>query len=192
MAYNAPPPLDKKLTEPVDPPVFCRSPYCECPPGKCRAGYIDKRGEPVPDVFPVDERDQPAIPMPAGPYEPLKSLPYGSEARKEYPVNDGVLAYFPAAIASVARISKIGNDKHNPGEELHHARGKSMDHRNCIVRHVIDINDIEARIARSKYAEPYDVQMILEEAGYLAWRALALNQELHERFGLAPLAPRAR
>jgi hypothetical protein len=32
---------------------------------------------------------------------------------------------------------------------------------------------------------------ILEEANNLAWRALALSQELHERFG-APLAPGAK
>lgn len=38
-----------------------------------------------------------------------------SEARKNIPLAEGLLWYFPNALAEVARLSKTGNDKHNPG-----------------------------------------------------------------------------
>lgn len=121
------------------------------------------------------------------------TLPTESQARKDIPIVSGCLNYFPAALADVARISKAGNDRHNPGEPLHHARGKSTDHADCIVRHLIDLQGLLA--AYERYHEAVRVQAdrtdILAEASALAWRALALSQELHERFG-APLAPGAR
>lgn len=101
-----------------------------------------------------------------------KHLPEDSEARKGYPICTGVLDYFPAAIAYVAKISKLGNDKHNPGEPLHWARGKSMDHADCVVRHLID------RGTKDENGIWHD--------GYEAWRALAQLQELLEREEGAP------
>jgi hypothetical protein len=121
-----------------------------------------------------------------------------SEDRKNIPVFSGVLKYAPAAIAGVARVSKAGNDKHNPGEELHHSRGKSMDHGDCIVRHAMDVADIEAHIKRNHSASPIewwtneDAKALLNEVSQLAWRALMWSQELHERYVGAPLAPGAR
>ena len=79
------------------------------------------------------------------------TLPTDSAERKDVPVFSGVLKYAPAAIAGVARISKLGNDKHTPGEALHHARGKSTDHADCIVRHAMDVADLEAAIARRDF-----------------------------------------
>jgi hypothetical protein len=120
-----------------------------------------------------------------------------SADRKNIPVFSGVLKYAPAALAGVARISKAGNDKHNPGEELHHARGKSTDHGDCIIRHAMDVADIEAHIKRNFDNDPdvwyksEDAKAILNEASQLAWRALMWSQELHERYGGAPLAPGA-
>jgi hypothetical protein len=110
----------------------------------------------------------------------------------------GLLRYFPAALAGVARHSKAGNDKHNPGEEMHHARGKSSDHADCIVRHLVDLADLEAYLARADkrvtpskfYAER--VAAVLAEADALVWRACALSQELYETHVGAPLAPGAR
>ena len=44
----------------------------------------------------------------------LKSpLPEDSAARKEYPLLRGLLDYFPAALAAVAKHSYEGNKKHN-------------------------------------------------------------------------------
>lgn len=125
-----------------------------------------------------------------------RTLPNDSDDRKEIPLFRGCLKYFPAALAGVARWSKLGNDKHNPGEGLHHSRGKSNDHSDCIMRHLLDIGDLTAFYGRNNHLEGEaadDVErQILDEADALAWRALALSQLLHERFGGAPLAPAAR
>lgn len=118
------------------------------------------------------------------------TLPTDSADRKNYPVNDGPLSYFPAAFAGVAHVCKLGNDKHNPGEPLHHARGKSGDHANCIVRHLMDVNDMRAYLDRG--GDDCAITHLLHEVNQLAWRALALSQELHEAYGDAPLAPGAR
>jgi len=90
-----------------------------------------------------------------------------SEKRKATPVFSGVLRYFPLAIAAVARVSKIGNDKHNPGEPLHWAREKSTDHGDCIVRHQLDFDQIDP--GTDEY-----------HAASVAWRALAQLQLLEE------------
>lgn len=121
-----------------------------------------------------------------------------SNDRKNIPVFSGVLKYAPAALAGVARISKAGNDKHNPGQELHHARGKAADHPDCIIRHTMDAADIIAYIERNFDNDPdvwyksEDAKALLNEVSQLAWRALIWSQELHEKFGGAPLAPGAR
>lgn len=120
------------------------------------------------------------------------TLPTDSQARKEIPLVSGCLNYFPAALAGVARVSQAGNDKHNPGEPLHHARGKSMDHADCVLRHLMDLQDLLASADRnSSPLTPFGQEQILAEASSLCWRTLALSQELHERFG-APLAPGAK
>ena len=106
--------------------------------------------------------------------KPTPILPVESAARKEIPIAEGVLDYFPAAIAYVARISKVGNDKHNPGQPMHHARSKSGDHANCIGRHLIERGT-------------FDLEDNLRHSGKLAWRALALLQEELEREEGAPL-----
>lgn len=90
------------------------------------------------------------------------SLPTDPKARKALPIFSGVLAYFPDAIAAVAHCSKVGNDQHNPGQPLHWSREKSSDHRDCIVRHLMD-------------AGTEDGDGVLHSAK-LAWRALALLQ----------------
>jgi hypothetical protein len=125
------------------------------------------------------------------------TLGTNSADRKNVPVFSGVIKYAPAALAGVARISKAGNDKHNPGEPLHHARGKSMDHADCIVRHAMDVADIEAAIFRDEAVREIfgllpEADALLNEVSRLAWRALMWSQELHERYGGAPLAPGAR
>lgn len=94
-----------------------------------------------------------------------------SAERKEVPMAEGLLDYFPDACAYVAFVSKKGNDQHNPGQPMHWAREKSGDHANCILRHLKD---------RGKF----DEKGILHD-GNLAWRAMANLQETLERmFGL--------
>jgi hypothetical protein len=112
------------------------------------------------------------------------TLPADSAERKRIPLFRGVKRYFPAALVAVAKVSQFGNEKHNPGEELHHARGKSTDHADCIERHLIDLD------ADYGKGVGYDENGI-PQVGYIAWRALALCQEWLEKNEGAPLAPGA-
>lgn len=129
------------------------------------------------------------------------TLPTNSAERKEVPLFSGCFTYFPAALAGVARRSKMGNDEHHAGEPLHHDRGKSRDHEDCILRHLMDLADLRERhyelcqsrsVDTQEHAVPATEQAILAEANAIAWRALALSQELHELYAHAPLAPGAK
>jgi hypothetical protein len=111
-----------------------------------------------------------------------RTLPVDSAFRKEFPIDRGVYQYFPAAIVCCAAWSKFNNDKHNPGQELHHSRGKSADHEECIARHSFDLTEAQRR---------GDDVSELEEAVAVFWRAGVRVQLLAERLG-APLAPGAR
>ncbi len=102
-------------------------------------------------------------------------MPRDSAERKAIPLCSGVLDYFPAALAAIARLSKFGNDKHNPGESIHWARDKSTDHADCIVRHLMDRGIVDPDTGLSHTVE-------------IAWRALALLQMEEEERG----APKAR
>lgn len=86
-----------------------------------------------------------------------------SATRKATPLFSGCIAYFPDALAAVARLSKAGNDKHNPGEPLHWAKGKSGDHADCLVRHLLE------------HGKP-DPDTGFSHTVAVAWRALALLQ----------------
>lgn len=119
------------------------------------------------------------------------TLPSDSQERKGIPLLSGCFRYIPAALAGMARWSKIGNDKHNPGEPLHHARGKSGDHGECVLRHLMDMQDILAAMERDGPNEQY-VRALLNEADALFWRSGMLSQELHEKYDGAPLAPGAK
>lgn len=95
-------------------------------------------------------------------------FPEDSAERKTFPVFSGLMAYFPAALAAVAHHSYIGNEKHNPGQPIHWARGKSDDHLDAAGRHMIEGDLVGA-----------------------AWRILAALQLQLEADG-APLARGAR
>lgn len=114
-------------------------------------------------------RTAPVADRPALPTDPVE--------RKGIPLCTGVLDYFPAALAEIAKISKAGNDQHNPGEVLHWARGKSMDQADTIVRHLMERGSIDTDGCR--------------HSAKMAWRALALLQLELEEAG-APMARGAR
>jgi len=61
-----------------------------------------------------------------------------AKRRKGIPVYSGFIKYFPRAILEVARLSKIANEQHNPGTELHWDRSKSGDELDALCRHMID------------------------------------------------------
>lgn len=105
------------------------------------------------------------------------TLPSDPAGRERYPMAEGLLHYFPAALAAVSEVSLIGNEQHNPGQPMHWARGKSTNHADKIIRHLVDAGTLDTDGTR--------------HSAKLAWRALALLQEELERAG-APLPRNAR
>lgn len=89
-------------------------------------------------------------------------LPTDARERKGIPLTTGVIDYFPDALCEVAKLSKIGNDQHNPGLPLHWNKSKSTDHADCISRHLIDRGTRDTDGVR--------------HSAKVAWRALALLQ----------------
>ncbi|MGL5074924.1 MAG: dATP/dGTP diphosphohydrolase domain-containing protein [Waterburya sp.] len=84
------------------------------------------------------------------------------QSRKEIPITEGVIDYFPLALAEVAKCSFAGNKQHNLGKPLTWDKTKSTDHANCIGRHLIDRGSFDTDGVR--------------HSAKLAWRALALLQ----------------
>lgn len=83
--------------------------------------------------------------------------------RKTYPIATGCLDYFPAALAAVAHVSKVGNDQHNPGQPLHWDRSKSTDEADALIRHFLERGTLDSDGLR--------------HSAKVAWRALALLQK---------------
>jgi len=86
-----------------------------------------------------------------------------SAKRKESPVYEGFMCYFPNAIANVAKLSKLGNDKHNPGQALHWSFNLSNDHGDCLSRHQMNAEEVDP-----SYNDPE-----ILHATAVAWRAMA-------------------
>jgi hypothetical protein len=92
-------------------------------------------------------------------------LPEDDAERGAILLADCLLDYFPNACAAVAKHSAKSNAKHNPGQPPHWARDKSTDHRNKIMRHLVDAGGVDRNGDKHSVA--------------LAWRALAnLEDEL--------------
>jgi hypothetical protein len=88
-----------------------------------------------------------------------------SAERKEVAVSRGLFAYFPDALALIARHSVRANEKHNPGQPVHWSREKSSDHEDCIGRHSLAI--------------AVDPNSLDDDAPHIvcrAWRSLAALQ----------------
>ncbi|MBB3693029.1 dATP/dGTP diphosphohydrolase domain-containing protein [Sphingomonas sp. BK580] len=113
-------------------------------------------GVPLADLGNEKSEEPPAVDL------SVLSLPDDDAKRGEYPMADGLLDYFPNALAEIAKVSKIGNDQHNPGQPMHWARDKSTDHANKIMRHLVDRGRLDGRGVR--------------HTARLAWRALAMLQ----------------
>ena len=99
------------------------------------------------------------------------ALPDDAKARKDHPIATGVIDYFPDALAEIARVSKAGNEQHNPGTPLHWDRTKSTDEADALMRHFVD---------RGKWFEikvPDGTIFRVRHSAALAWRALALLQK---------------
>lgn len=90
-----------------------------------------------------------------------------AQERKDAPVFSGVLKYFPDALFEIARVSKAGNDQHNPGQPLHWAKEKSTDEADALTRHLIESGTLDTDGIR--------------HTAKVAWRALALLQRELEK-----------
>ena len=92
-----------------------------------------------------------------GPYEDAEAdvLPEDAQARKDIPVYSGFITYFPDAIVAVSKLSLAGGLQHGQTREtLHWDRSKSTDHKDALMRHLIE-----------------------EDWTAVAWRALAQLQK---------------
>lgn len=107
--------------------------------------------------------------------KPRHFIPQDDARRKAAPMFRGLLGYFPAALFAVAEHSMESDLKHNPGnpEAPTWARGKSSDHPDCIVRHLIDAG------------QPGTPDRLYHLRA-LAWRSLAQLQEELEASGAKP------
>jgi hypothetical protein len=83
--------------------------------------------------------------------------------RKSMPIFTGVIKYFPNALLEISKVSKAGNDQHNPGQPLHWDKSKSIGHGDELLRHLID----------HAQGDKYDTDGIRHLAK-CAWRALEL------------------
>lgn len=97
-------------------------------------------------------------------------LPANAAARKRFPVATGVLDYFPDALAAIAEVSYVGNEQHNPGQQVHWDRSKSANESDALMRHFLERGTLDADGLR--------------HTAKMAWRALALLQkELEAEMG---------
>lgn len=81
------------------------------------------------------------------------------------PVFSGVLKYFPLALLELSKVSKAGNDQHNPGKPLHWDRSKSGDELDALTRHLLEAGTIDTDG--------------ISHSAKVAWRAMAnLQKEL--------------
>lgn len=92
--------------------------------------------------------------------------PRTAAERKAEPLHSGPMTYFPDALAAVSRLCLKANDKHNPGEPMHWARGKSTDQLDCAARHILTPGEPD---------EFGEIELVAA-----AWRALAALQLAEE------------
>ena len=96
----------------------------------------------------------------------MSKLPIDSQERKGVPIITGCFDYFSLALAEIAKLSKLGNDKHNPGQKLHWSRDKSNDHPDCLGRHLVERGTFDDGWLPDK----------VRHSTQVAWRALAILQ----------------
>lgn len=101
-------------------------------------------------------------------------LPTDAKQRKTMPLASGVFDYFTSALIAVSQVSFNGNEQHNPGQDLHWARGKSDDHADTMLRHFTERGTVDTDGTR--------------HSAKMVWRALAILQLELETEG----APKAR
>lgn len=65
-------------------------------------------------------------------------IPEDDAERACYPIGTYLTEYCPNALLALSKHSYEANEKHNPGEEIHWARDKSIGSINRIFRHLFE------------------------------------------------------
>lgn len=134
-------------------------------PGLCAGDYSVGHASHV-DTYHIAHPDPDVPPMEGTEIHPVDE----AARRKAVPVYSGFDCYFPDAIAKVAELSRIGNDQHNPGTDLHWDRSKSGDELDSLKRHLLDH-------ASGRMLDTDGVWHLTK----VAWRAMAALQKECER-----------
>jgi len=93
-----------------------------------------------------------------------------NNSRKQYPIFEGLIKYFPKALMEVSHVSLVANEQHHAGEPLHWDKNKSTDEADALLRHLID------------HAQGNDFDDDgLRHLSKVAWRALALLERELEK-----------
>lgn len=92
---------------------------------------------------------------------------------KDTPLHTVLFGMFPNAMKALARHSKFGSDKHNPGEPLHWAFDKSTAHAECLCSHLAQAGTIDPETGESHTVAAF-------------WRAAALLETELVRGGAKP------
>ena len=103
-------------------------------------------------------------------------FPTSKSTRKAIPIWSGVMKYFPKTIQFLAFLSWAGNEQHNKGQPLHWARGKSMDHMDCFMRHAFNRLEMD-------YGDPDAGDIPMPHCVKASWRSLADSELILERHG---------
>lgn len=103
-----------------------------------------------------------------------------AQERKQRPMFRGLFKYFPAALEAVSYVSHVGNEQHNPGQELHWDKTKSADNADALLRHLKEY-------AEGKKTDTDGIPVLSK----VAWRALAvleteIEKEKHANSYISP------
>ncbi len=112
--------------------------------------------------------------------------------RKASPVWSGVMNYFPRALMAISRVSKAGNEKHNPGQATHWAKDKSTDQPDCVARHMLtpyqlDPDTGERHLTHAAWRALAWLEICYEavELGLVTWEQLENGDASAEELGAA-------
>lgn len=93
-----------------------------------------------------------------------------AQERKQRPMFRGLFRYFPDALEAVSYVSYVGNQQHNPGQDLHWDKAKSTDNADALLRHLKEY-------AQGKKTDSDGLSILSK----VAWRALAVLEIELER-----------
>lgn len=110
-------------------------------------------------------------------------LPDNHPDRKLSDPFNGCLAFFPDALAEVARISTTAGKKYNDGHTAWYEE-KGGDRHASLGRHAMDVAKMRGKLGEPGWADKHGEEAVAAYAA-LAWDVLAPLQQLIERLNAA-------